>query len=242
MLRNILTVDHPSPPTLFMRDFMVRQLAMKDNPLCSWAGRMRLLTEKYSLPSVGTLLEETPSKEEWKKLVHSAVMQSWTTKLQEDAKSKTSLSLLDTEGCYTNRMHPVWADIENSLNVWKAVVKAMLLVQRYPVTTCKTAGSRMCELCPMCHCEPESVMHFILHCPSLAGTRANYLPKILEHCRVLHLSIDPPELLRYIIDSNHPDVRGIPEYEALTRNYLFKLHNMRSMMLGGESTYPNLKD
>ena len=201
MLRNILTVDHPSPPTLFMRDFMVSQLAMKDNPSCSWAGRMRLLTEKYSLPSVGTLLEETPSKEEWKKLVHSAVMQSWTTKLQEDAKSKTSLSLLDTEGCCTNRMHPVWADIENSLSIQKAVVKAMLLVQHYPVTTCKTAGSRMCELCPVCHCEPESVMHFILHSPSLADTRANYLPKILEHCRVLHLSIDPPELLRYIIDS-----------------------------------------
>ena len=168
-------------------------------------------------------------------------MQSWTTKLQELAKSKTSLSLLDTEGCCTNRMHPVWADIENSLSVQKAVVKAMLLVQRYPVT-CKTAGSRMCELCPMCHCEPESVMHFILHCPSLAGTRANYLPKILEHCRVLHLSIDPPELLRDIIGSNHPDVRGIPEYESLTRNYLFKLHNMRSIMLGGESTYHNLKD
>ena len=241
MLRNILIVDHPSPLTLFMRDFMVRQLAMKDNPSCSWAGRMRLLTEKYGLPSVGTLLEETPSKEEWKKLIQDVVMQSWTTKLQEDTKSKTSLSLLDTEGCCADQMHPVWADIENPLTVRKAVVKAMLLVQRYPVTTCKTAGSRMCELCPMCQCEPESMMHFILHCPNLAATRANYLPKILEHCRALQLSIDPPELLRYIIDSNHPDVRGIPDYEALTRNYIFKLHNMQSIMLGGESTYRNLK-
>ena len=82
---------------------MVRQLAMKDNPSRSWAGRMRLLTEKYSLSSVGTLLEGTASKEEWKQLVHSAEMQSCTMKLQEDAKSKTSLSLLGTEGCCTNQ-------------------------------------------------------------------------------------------------------------------------------------------
>ena len=74
---------------------------------------MRLLTEKYGLPSVGTLLEETPSKEEWKKLIQDVVMQSWTTKLQEDAKSKTLLSLLDTEGCCGDQMHPVWVDIEN---------------------------------------------------------------------------------------------------------------------------------
>ena len=120
-------------------------------------------------------------------------------------------------------------------------IPSMQSTCRSHVCICKTAGSRMCELYPMCQCEPESMMHFILHCPNLAATRANYLPKILEHCRALQLSIDPPELLRYIIDSNHPDVRGIPDYEALTRNYIFKLHNMRSIMLGGESTYRNLK-
>ena len=60
MLRKILTVDYPSPLTLFMRDFVVRQLAMDDNPSCSWVGRMRLLTVKYSLPSLGTLVRGNP--------------------------------------------------------------------------------------------------------------------------------------------------------------------------------------
>ena len=168
-----------------MRDFMVWQLAMKDNPSCSWAGRMRLLTEKYSLPSVGTLLEGTASKEEWKKLVHSAEIHSWTMKLQEDAKSKTSLSLLGTEGCCTNQMHPVWADIENPLSVWKAVVKAMLLVQRYPVTTCKTAGSRICELCYYVIVSQKVWCISSSTAPVLQAHEPTTLPKILEYCRVL---------------------------------------------------------
>ena len=208
---------------------MVQQLAMEDNPSCCWAGRMRLLTEKYSLPSLSTLLEAAPSKEELKKLVHSAVMQSWTTNLQEDAKSKTLLSLLGIERCCTNQRHPIWADIENPLI-------------SYPVTTCKTDGSSMCELCPLCQCEPESVMHFTLHCPRLAGIRANYLPKILKYSRALQLSVASPELLCYILNLNYPEVRDIPEFETLTQNFLFKLHNMRLRMLGGESTYRNLKD
>ena len=42
-LRNILAVDVPSPPALFIRELITRQLAMKDSESSGWSAHVRSL-------------------------------------------------------------------------------------------------------------------------------------------------------------------------------------------------------
>ena len=92
------------------------------------------------------------------------------------------------------------------------------------------------HVCPLCKKEPETVTHFLLHCPELTATRIPYLQRILNNCRNYQVSVDPVTLTKVILDTTH-----LPEcdmlHEELCRNFVFKMHNIRAVGLGGNSEY-----
>ena len=63
----------------------------------------------------------------------------WSSKLQDEACSLTSLSNIILTACCTSYMHPVLTDLKCPLTIQKATVKSLLLVQRYPLSTCPVA-------------------------------------------------------------------------------------------------------
>ena len=237
MLRNILAAEAKSPPAIYIRELIVRQLAMKDDDSNSWAVPVRKLLLQYELPSINSIVECPPKKTEWKTLVKKKCNLYWTKQLRESCKDKKTLKYLDVNNCATDKLHPIWQYCNNTLDVKKATVKVKLLVRRYPLTTCHTSGKQKSDICPLCKVEPETVVHFLLQCPVLSDDRSRYIEKLLCRCRQLQIDICPENLVSLILDSNNYTGLDKPQHEALTRNLIFKLHNRRSTTLGVKSCY-----
>ena len=236
LFRSAIDDSTECPPLVYTRKLIAHQITMKDNNSTSWAVHVRKLLAKYSLPPASNLLAKTPSKKMWKDAVKKAVYKHWTSELCEDALTKSTLSNLNLEMCQVNRIHPTWLNLSSPLAVKQATIRTLLLVQRYPLTSSPTAGTKRCDTCPLCHSEPETLTHFILHCQSLSPVRLKFLIPILEMCRSNHLSIDPNHLIKIILDSTHLPFAS-PEHDERCRKYIFTLHNERSIMLGGEPQY-----
>ena len=168
-----------------------------------------------------------------------AVHQHWSNKLQEDARTMSSLSLMNIDACSTRHLHPVWRNLMCPLSIRKASVKALLLTKRYPLTTCPTSGQKRSDVCPLCKAEPETVPHFVLSCDALFKARLPYLKRILQTCRINCISIDPETLVKIILDSTFLPPEYLSDHEKVCRDFLFKLHSERAMLLGGNSEYKN---
>jgi hypothetical protein len=235
LFRNIIAADAKTPPAIYIREIISRQLAVSDMDTESWTSNVRRTLAKYSLPSAFALLQDPPTKLRWKQMVKRAVCDEWCRKLQEEANNKSSLQLLNIDRCELGRVHPVWENL-NAMEIDKATVKAQLLVKRYPLATSPTAGTLRVDTCPLCKEDSETTTHFLLQCPILREDRLPYLMKILENCRLYHLSIDPIDLTKIILDSSYLPIPD-QKHEAICRNLIFKLHHRRSVMLGGGSVY-----
>ena len=140
------------------------------------------------------------------------------------------------EACSLSQVHPAWQNLSCPLSVRKATIQVLLLTQRYPLTASQAAGCKQRDTCPLCNEEPEDTEHFLLQCTSLAQTRLPYLQRILETCREAQLSIDPGSLVCIVLDSNHLP-GSIPGHQELCRNFVYKMHHKRSLLLGGGSAY-----
>ena len=146
------------------------------------------------------------------------------------------MTYLNLDKCSTIVLHPTWQNLTCPLTIKKATVKALLLVGRYPLTTSPTAGTRSTEKCPLCSQEPETMVHFVLHCPTLRDDRIPYLNRVLQTCRVHNISVDTDTLVGVILDSTYLP-KPSPNFERLTRDFIYKLHSKRAIALGGETGY-----
>ena len=233
---NIISEDNSS---LLIKDLIGRQLGMKGAESNSWTAHVKSLLRRYGLPSAYDLYACPPKKAVWKETVKSVIYQHWTEKLAEVANSKRSLSMLNADECALGKTHPVWCNLGDSMSVQKATTKALLLVQRYPLATSPTAGKHRTDLCPLCHEEPETTTHFLLVCKPLSKSRLPYLIKILSFCREYGICVDPNVITMVVLDSTYAPQDS--HLESLCRNFVYKMHDRRAVLLGGESQYSKAK-
>ena len=238
LLRNAIAGDQDCPPLAYIQELLQHQFATKGLDSASWTTHVRKLLNKYNLPQPSELLSCPPSKKNWKDTIKSAVNKKWTEQLCKEAEDKSTLKYLNLSGCQVDRMHPIWSDLKCPLDIEQATVKALLLVQRYPLTTSPVTGTRACAMCPLCQEEPETLMHFLLHCTALQQVRTKYLQQVLNTCRQHKVSVDPESLIRIILDSTHLPTYN-PYHEKTCRQFIFKIHSIRSVILGGEAGYSN---
>ena len=236
LFRSAIAAEQGNPPSLYIRELLIRQLAVKDDTSASWTVHIKALLRRYQLPPASSLIDDPPSKTEWKKVVKLAVHEEWTNLLQKEASNMTSLQYLNIDACSTNHIHPIWQDLESPLSIKQATVKALLLIKRYPLTTSPTAGTRRRDTCPLCNSEPETVTHFLLQCDRLSTIRTKYLRHILPTLREYKISIDLETLTSAILDSTFlPNYDS--KYEKTCRNMIYKLHSERAVLLGGVTGY-----
>ena len=95
-----------------------------------------------------------------------------------------------------------------------------------------TVDCHTCDTCPLCESEPETTAHFLLRCSKLSNIRQQYLPKIMS----CYEQPSPDLLVRVILNSSYLSENRIT-HETLCRNYTYKLHHKRSILLGGRSGY-----
>ena len=137
------------------------------------------------------------------------------------------LSLLNIDAYSMNKLHPVWQNLNTLLAIWKATVKALLLVQSYPMATYPMAGNNRTETCQLCKNGEETTSHFLLHCQDLLEARQPYLPETLNTCHNNSISIDSDNLVKIIIDFTYLPSRD-DNQEKTCSNMFYRLHNARS--------------
>ena len=72
-------------------DIALRQIVIKDVKDKSWFMFVREILHMYNLPSIFQLLSNPPSKNEWKRVMNTAVNKAVEEGWQQDVKSKSSL-------------------------------------------------------------------------------------------------------------------------------------------------------
>ena len=238
LFNNIIRPNSDSPPALYIREIILRQLANLDDISSGWTRHVTKILAKYKLPTAYELITVPPKKTQLKQTIKKAITKHWTEVLQEEANTKISLHFLISISCTIGQIHPTWMHINSDLDIKKATIKTQILTQRYPLATSPTAGQ--CNVaCPLCKNDAETTKHFLLLCPATNPDRIPYIAKILQYIKPLSLSIDPDNLTQLILDpslSFEPDIM----YEKLTRNLIFKIHHRRAIILGGGSAYKNL--
>jgi DNA-directed RNA polymerase specialized sigma54-like protein len=112
-------------------------------------------------------------KLDWKGIVKKSINTYWTTKLQQDCQSKSSLSLLSTTSLEMGKTHIVW-------DVRKAITKARMLTGTYMLQTLKSKFNQaeVDPTCPICRLETETMTHVITNCPVYNEIRKEYFVKI----------------------------------------------------------------
>ena len=88
--------------------------------------------DMYNLPNIRQLFDGTPSKLDWKRQTKQAMSTYWTTRLVEDAMTKSTLTHCFTGNLRVGQVHMVWDSIQQNMqDVKRGHVKARLLKGTY---------------------------------------------------------------------------------------------------------------
>ena len=219
----------------------------------SWFWIIRDLCVLYQFPHPLQLLDTPLSKEKFKKLAKSKVIDLWETKLRGEATLLPSLKHFKPEYMSLTRPHPLWTTTKsNPYEVSKAVQQARFLSGRYRTESlCKHWSKNTHGYClsETCISEEETIEHILLFCPAYTHTRYQLQTYWFSRSRgpIFELIIEAltgprNQLLQFLLDcSNLPSVitatqlHGsviLEELFHLTRTWCFAHHRDRMKLLG----------
>ncbi|KAK3097352.1 hypothetical protein FSP39_008944 [Pinctada imbricata] len=158
-----------------------RQLALKTCKSRSWFVHVEGLVERYGLPSLDTILDNTPTKTEWKKIVYNDIEKYWRAELVRDCMDKSTLSSCNLDSLQFGTLHPLWK-YQNSciMDVKRGTVKARLLTGTYIVQS-KLARFNQNEVdptCQFCRRNIETYAHMLLKCGALHSYRKPHIEQL----------------------------------------------------------------
>ena len=206
----------------------------------SWFLEIRKISLKYLLPHPITFLDSPPTKQSFKRLVKSAVLDFWEQKLRAEAAflKEGSLKYFDPSFMSLSRTHPLFTTCDSSpYEVKKAVIQARYLSGRARVESLTRHWdvSNKGGICPLCSIVTPTVgtiEHFLLSggCPALVEARLSMLAFINAYL------VPRPYLL--------PLFQALWEVEdALTMQFLLDCSVIPSVIkMSQESENPVMKD
>ena len=218
----------------------------------SWFSQVRDICLFYGLPHPLDLLNSPLSKESFKKLSKSLILDYWETKFRGDASGLDSLLYFKPEYHSLSKPHPLlWTAGPNPYEVSKAVIQCKMLSGRYRTELLASHWSQnkfgYC-LTSTCESVPETLEHILLWCPSYQPVREK-LRNLWMRCSHTTISqllksilIGPSvSLMQFILDpSVHPIVISLAQKCGdeplqivfhLTRSWCFAIHRERLKLL-----------
>jgi len=230
-----------------------RQLAVKKLEDNSFFSRARRLLLHYSLPTAYDLLEDTPDKESWKKLLSDAVNDRVEEKWRAEILEKPTLKFINPDAVHVGTVHHMYSTVRpNQADVKRAEIKARLLTGTYTLQANRAVFNQYSvdPTCKICKDGPETREHFIASCTTLEDTRSKYRTN-LQHIltrfpeqEVKDMLLDPLSFTQLVLDCTHdrmpyskhlsPD--EVEHIEILSRELLSRLHLQRCRELAGQST------
>ena len=202
----------------------------------SWVNYVKRILKVFGLPSAYELLENVPSKENWKQMFKSKMNSHVHSLWKEDISTKTSLKYLNTDLLTVRKSHPVWNSVRcNIQDIRRAQIKCKILTGAY-VFQANRANFNQYKVDPTCKfCEKESEDrdHFISCCESLREVHAQYtrlVKELLNGCEERCIT-DPGTFTQLVWECTMPSLRhlhinytDIPKIELWSRDYLNKIH------------------
>ena len=192
----------------------------------SWFISLRNTCLQYLLPHPLQLLDNPLSKNEFKKLINSHVVDFWETKLRQESAPLPSLCYFHPEYMSLRKPHKLWlAAGHNTYEVTKAVQQARFLSGRYRSNDlCKHWMPNNSQgFCTSTTCieQVETSEHILLQCRAYTDSRDRMKRMWLEstnttvHQLVLTAFNSPPTtLMQYIVDPS-----TIPSVISATQLY-----------------------
>ena len=217
-----------------------RQLAVKDTDSASFTITIRRLLQKYDLPDAYDLIRNTPSKEEWKRMVKEATNNTYRKDVTEEMKNKTSLRYMAVQKHPLDEPHPLYKHTgSNPHEIGKAAIKARILTGTYTLQANRHKFNHqdIDKTCELCRTDTENREHFILDCTALEERRQKHVPSLLELAP--ELKGKRTELLQCILDCSHQDLMEtiqiskdqVQQIEHISRALLYDLHILRTRIL-----------
>ena len=155
----------------------------------SWFTQVRNLMLQYHLPHPLLLLDSPPSKEAFKDLVKSKVLDYWEQKLRSEAAFLPSLVYFHPEYMSLSSPHRLWTTAgRNSYEVAKARIQLLFLSSQYPCAkyTRHWSADNPSGICTFPSCKllniVESPEHILLQCPAYTTSREKLIVRCLR-CR-----------------------------------------------------------
>ena len=182
----------------------------------NWFANIRDISFRYNLPHPLLLLKNPPSKESYKALCKTNIVDFWQIKLRAHSATLKSLKYFKPDFMSLTRPHPMWAWATNTYQVNKCVTVARMLSGRFRCgSLLRHFDQQVSGLCQLCHQEVEDLPHIVLpRCPHLV-TRATILTKFAFE--TLSISVAASTIFHKIMNSKEEYNRFIlPEMQTST--------------------------
>ena len=149
----------------------------------SFFSRVIVILEKYGLPPMEHLMQELPSKLQWKRQVKAALADYWTWPLVNEGRIRSTLQQSCLQKLEIGKVHRVWNSIRPNLqDVRRARIKARILTRTYILqsTKAKFNNQQVDPKCSLCHLESEDLSHFLLRCTALSTVRELHIKSLRD--------------------------------------------------------------
>ena len=223
----------------------------KDNDK-SWFSQIRSLCYRYSLPHPLALLEEPPTKGEYKNKIKTQITDFWQTKLRNEASEMSSLKYFKPQYMSLARPHPLLSTAAHYYDINKMVIQLRMLSGRYRVgSLIKHFFPSNTGICELCNLEEEDINHILApRCPLLQERKfllIEYARNILQHSpastEILEsvLSSDQDTLVQFLLDCSalpvviraaQNDKTILPLLFKVSRTWCYSIHRTRLKLLG----------
>ena len=221
-----------------------RQIVMKDFEDKSWFNLIRQILDNYGLSSIFYLFDQRFSKEEWKKILSSAVHGHIEAMWRAEVNEKPSLKYVNPDSLKVGSVHPVWATVRNSItNNRRAQLKCKLLSGTYTLQGNRAAFNQYTvdATCKLCLAAPETRQHFVAECMAYSVEREKYSEKLRNNPALpdeLQHDLLNPELFTQLTLDASSYVTQREELENLelhSREYIDQIHRKRIVKLNQTS-------
>ena len=217
----------------------------------SWFSNIRDICLLYRLPHPITLLRNPLTKNQFKKLCKSHVIDYWEGVLRHEVVQLSSLTYFKAQFHSLVTPHPIiWTPGANPYEVAKAVIQLKMLSGRYRTAVLtKHWGTNRRGCCPSPGCtDEESIEHLLVVCPYYDQYRTrlkrlwtNTKNPSLKSLVSKALLSSTNELAQFILDASvlpqiisHVQTHGNELLHLvfyLTRTWCFKIHRERVKLL-----------
>ena len=199
--------------------------------------RIRVILNRYGLPSPSELMDDPPSRLKWKSVVDNAISRKVEENWREEIQGRPTLKYINSVRIRMGQVHPVWATVRDSVfDSRRAQLKCCLLTGTYTLQSNKAVFNQhlVDPTCKLCKGAPENRQLFLAECPAYGEAREKYIIQVNELSERLSINVSSPEVLtRLILDpslytSNEQDIYKL---ELHSRELVYNLHYKRLKLL-----------